>query len=55
MNNISKILKETGCEIDDIIKTTVWMSDARDFQDLIIHTQNTLKIINLQDQQLFVI
>ena len=31
MNNICKILKETGCEIDDIIKTTVWLSDARDF------------------------
>ena len=31
MNNISEILKETGCDINDIIKTTVWISDARDF------------------------
>ena len=31
MDNISKILAETGCGIDDIIKTTVWISDARDF------------------------
>ena len=31
MANISKILAETGCGIDDIIKTTVWISDARDF------------------------
>tara|TARA_Y100001947_G_C10286041_1_gene280665 strand:- start:338 stop:727 length:390 start_codon:yes stop_codon:yes gene_type:complete len=31
MNNISIILKETGCDINDIIKTTVWISDARDF------------------------
>ena len=31
MANISKILEETGCGIDDIIKTTVWISDARDF------------------------
>lgn len=31
MDNISKILKETQCGIEDIIKTTVWISDARDF------------------------
>ena len=31
MTNISKILEETGCGLDDIIKTTVWISDARDF------------------------
>ncbi len=31
MANISKILKETGCGLDDIVKTTVWISDARDF------------------------
>ena len=31
MANISKILEDTGCGLDDIIKTTVWISDARDF------------------------
>ena len=31
MKNISKILTETNCNIEDIIKTTVWISDARDF------------------------
>ena len=31
MNNIIKILDETKCELEDIIKTTVWLSDARDF------------------------
>ena len=31
MENISQILEETGCGLDDIIKTTVWISDARDF------------------------
>ncbi len=31
MNNISKILTDTNCNIEDIIKTTIWISDARDF------------------------
>ena len=31
MKNIGKILTETNCKIEDIIKTTVWISDARDF------------------------
>ena len=31
MNNIIKILEETKCGIEDIIKTTIWLSDARDF------------------------
>ena len=31
MKNVSKILSETNCDIEDIIKTTVWISDARDF------------------------
>ncbi|MDA9749079.1 RidA family protein [Pelagibacteraceae bacterium] len=31
MNNIIKILDETKCGLEDIIKTTVWLSDARDF------------------------
>ena len=38
MNNISTILKETGCDINDIIKTTVWISDARDFHKTMIQT-----------------
>ena len=31
MSNISKILIETNCDIEDIVKTTIWISDARDF------------------------
>jgi 2-iminobutanoate/2-iminopropanoate deaminase len=31
MKNIEKILFETSCNMEDIIKTTVWISDARDF------------------------
>ena len=31
MSNISKILTETNCDIEDIVKTTIWISDARDF------------------------
>ena len=31
MKNVSKILSETNCDIEDIIKTTVWISEARDF------------------------
>ncbi len=31
MQNIIKILSETNCNIEDIIKTTIWISDARDF------------------------
>ena len=31
MKNIEKILSETDCKMEDIIKTTIWISDARDF------------------------
>ena len=31
MKNISKILTETNCNMEDIIKATIWISDARDF------------------------
>ncbi len=31
MKNIENILKEADCSLEDIIKTTVWISDARDF------------------------
>lgn len=31
LKNIEKILNEASCELKDIIKTTVWISDARDF------------------------
>ena len=31
MKNISKILTETNCNMEDIIKATIWIADARDF------------------------
>jgi reactive intermediate/imine deaminase len=31
MRNVEAILKEAGCGLDDVVKTTVWLADARDF------------------------
>jgi 2-iminobutanoate/2-iminopropanoate deaminase len=31
IKNIEKILNECNCGLEDVIKTTVWISDARDF------------------------
>ncbi|TVQ32202.1 MAG: RidA family protein [Geminicoccaceae bacterium] len=31
MRRIEAILKEAGCGFEDVIKTTVWIEDARDF------------------------
>ena len=31
IKNIEKILSETDCKMEDVIKTTIWISDARDF------------------------
>ncbi len=31
MGNVEAVLKEAGCGLGDIVKTTVWLADARDF------------------------
>ncbi len=31
LQRIEKILKEAGCSLKDVIKTTVWLADVRDF------------------------
>ncbi len=31
MRNIEAVLAEAGCTLDDVVKTTVWLQDVRDF------------------------
>lgn len=31
MRRIEAVLKDAGCTLDDVVKTTVWLEDARDF------------------------
>lgn len=31
MENIKSVLAEAGCELSDVVKTTVWLDDSRDF------------------------
>ena len=31
MRNVEAVLREAGCELADIVKTTVWLADPRDF------------------------
>ena len=31
MKNVQAALKMAGCSLDDVVKTTVWLSDSRDF------------------------
>lgn len=31
MKNLSAVLALAGCTLDDVVKTTVWLQDARDF------------------------
>ena len=31
--NITSVLREAGCELSDVVKTTVWLRDRDDFAD----------------------
>ena len=31
LENIKGVLAEAGCEMSDVVKTTVWLDDSRDF------------------------
>lgn len=31
LTNVKKVLALAGCEMSDVVKTTVWLEDARDF------------------------
>jgi reactive intermediate/imine deaminase len=32
MHNIKTVLQEAGCTLADVVKTTVWLADTRDFR-----------------------
>ena len=34
IHNISVILKEAGCTMDNVVKTTVFLQDMRDFEKM---------------------
>lgn len=31
LEGIKKVLEEAGCNLEDVVKTTVWLEDTRDF------------------------
>ena len=33
MKNVARALAVAGCTLEDVVKTTVWLDDARDFDD----------------------
>ena len=33
MKNVSHALALAGCTLEDVVKTTVWLDDARDFDE----------------------
>jgi len=33
MNNVAQALALAGCTLDDVVKTTVWLDDPRDFDE----------------------
>ena len=33
LKNIAHVLALAGCTLDDVVKTTVWLEDARDFEE----------------------
>ncbi len=33
MKNVAQALALAGCTLEDVVKTTVWLDDARDFDD----------------------
>lgn len=33
LRNIAHVLALAGCTLDDVVKTTVWLEDARDFDE----------------------
>ena len=33
LKNIAHVLVLAGCTLDDVVKTTVWLEDARDFEE----------------------
>ena len=33
LKNVSHVLALAGCTLDDVVKTTVWLEDARDFEE----------------------
>src|SRR5215831_4154196 len=35
MNNVAQALALAGCTLDDVVKTTVWLDDPRDFDEFI--------------------
>jgi reactive intermediate/imine deaminase len=33
LKNVADVLALTGCTLEDVVKTTVWLEDARDFDE----------------------
>ncbi|UTV60544.1 RidA family protein [Burkholderia arboris] len=33
LQNVAQVLALAGCTLDDVVKTTVWLEDARDFAE----------------------
>ncbi|SCK33616.1 reactive intermediate/imine deaminase [Variovorax sp. HW608] len=33
LKNVAHVLELAGCTLEDVVKTTVWLEDARDFDD----------------------
>ena len=33
LKNVAQVLALAGCTLDDVVKTTVWLEDARDFDE----------------------
>jgi reactive intermediate/imine deaminase len=33
LRNVASVLALAGCTLDDVVKTTVWLEDPRDFED----------------------
>src|SRR5438034_29619 len=33
LKNVAHVLAQAGCALEDVVKTTVWLEDARDFDE----------------------
>jgi reactive intermediate/imine deaminase len=33
LKNVAHVLELAGCTLEDVVKTTIWLEDARDFED----------------------
>jgi enamine deaminase RidA (YjgF/YER057c/UK114 family) len=50
LKNVEKALALAGCALKDVIKSTIWLEDARDFWTSIASTLNSFPRTNRRDR-----